>query len=70
MSRRSKTLVPISSNVLYPEVPEGVQNQTQRKCQMAKSFHDRNVKVLPDLKISQEVRLSPLQQGKPWKVET
>ena len=26
--------------------------------------------MLPDLEISQEVRLSPLQQGKPWKVET
>ena len=31
MSRRTKTLVPISSNLLYPEVPEGVQNQIQRK---------------------------------------
>lgn len=67
MSRRTKTLVPISSNLLYPEVLEGVQNQIQRKRHMAKSFHDRNVKVLPDLEIGQEVRLSPLQRGKPWK---
>ena len=70
MSRRTKTLVPISSNLLYPEVPEGVQNQIQRKRQKAKSFHDRNVKVLPDLEIGQEVRLSPLQRGKPWKAGT
>ena len=37
---------------------------------MAKSFHDRNVKVLPDLEIGQEVQLSPLQRGKPWKAGT
>ena len=70
MSRRTKTLVPISSNWLYPEVPKGVQNQIERKCQMAKSFHDRNVKVLPHLEIGQEVRLSLLQRGKPWKAGT
>lgn len=70
MSRRTKTLVPISSNWLYPEVPEGVQNQIERKCQMAESFHDRNVKVLPHLEIGQEVRLSLLQRGKPWKAGT
>ena len=39
MSRRTKTLVPISFNLLYPEIP-GVQNQVHRKSQMAKSFHD------------------------------
>ena len=60
MSRRTKTLVPISTNFLFPEVPEGVQNQLQQKRQMAKSYHDRNVKVLPDLEIGQEVRLTPL----------
>jgi len=34
---------------------------------MAKIYHDRNVKVLPDLEIGQEVRLAPLQIGSPWK---
>ena len=38
MSRRIKTLVPISTNLLYPEVPEGVQHQIQRKRQMAKNL--------------------------------
>ena len=66
MSRRTKTLVPISTNLLYPEVPEGVQHQIQRKRQMAKIYHDRNVKVLPDLEIGQEVRLAPLQRGRPF----
>ena len=37
---------------------------------MAKSFHDRNIKVLPHLEIGQEVRLSLLQRGKPWKAGT
>ena len=67
MSRRTKTLVPISTNLIFPEVPDGVQNQLQWKCQMAKSYHDRNVKVLLDLEIGQEVRLAPLQRGRPWK---
>ena len=67
MSRRTKILVSISTNLLYLEVPEGVQHQIQRKSQMAKIYHDRNVKVLPDLEIGQEVRLALLQRGRPWK---
>lgn len=70
MSRRTKTLVPIATNLLYPEVPEGVPDKIQQKRQKAKSYHDRNVKVLPDLDIGQEVRIAPLHRGKSWEAGT
>ena len=49
MSRRTKTLVPIATNLLYPEVPKGVPDKIQQKRQRAKSYHDRKVRVLPDV---------------------
>ena len=70
MSRRTKTLVPIATYLLYSEVPEGVPDKIQRKRQLAKRYHDRKVKVLPDLDIGQEVRLAPTQRGSPWKTGT
>ena len=70
MSRRTKTLVPIATNLLYPEVPEGVTDKIHQKRQRAKSFHGRNVKVLPHLDIGQEVRIAPLNKGQPWQPGT
>ena len=67
MSRRTKTLVPIATNLLYPEVPEGVPDKIQQKRQTAKSYHDRKVKVLPNLDIGQEARLTPTHRGSSWK---
>ena len=64
MARRTKTLVPIATNLLYPEVPEGVTDKIHLKRQRAKSYHDRNVKVLPALDIGQEVRIAPVHRGK------
>ena len=69
MSRRTKTLVPIATN-LYPEVPEGVTDKIHPKRQKAKHYHDRNVKVLPDLDIGQAVRIAPVHRGKSWEVGT
>ena len=70
MSRRTKTLVPIATNLLYPEVPEGVTDKIYQKRQKAKSYHDRNVKVSPDLDIGQEVRIAPIHRGKTWDAGT
>ena len=70
MSRRTKTLVPIATYLLYSEVPEGVPDKIQRKRQLAKRYHDRKVKVLPDHDIGQEVRLALTQRGSPWKTGT
>jgi len=70
MARRMKTLVPIETNLLYPEVPEGVTDKIHLKCQKAKRYHDRNVKVLPDLDIGQAVGIAPVHRGKSWEVGT
>ena len=70
ISRRTKTLVPIATNQLYPDTPEGVTNKIQQKCQKAKSYHDRNVKMLPDVEIGQEVCIAPIRRVKSWEVGT
>ena len=58
-----------SRRFVQPDVPEGVTDKIQQKRQKAKSYHDRNAKVLPDLDIGQEVRTAPIQRGKSWKWE-
>lgn len=65
MSRRTQTLVPMSSTLLYPKVVEGVNEKLQVKRQKAKSYHDRSTKILPELEIGQEVRVAS-QKNKTW----
>ena len=65
MSRRTQTLVPMSSTLLYPKVVEGVKEKLQVKRQKAKSYHDRSTKILPELEIGQEVRVAS-QKNKTW----
>ena len=69
-TRRTNTLVPIATNLLHPDVPEGVTDKIHLKRQTAKSYHDRNAKVLPALDIGQEVRIAPVYRGKSWEVGT
>ena len=70
MSRRTKTLVPIATNLLYPEVTEGVAEKIHQKRQKTKSYHDKNAKELPDLDIGQEVCIAPTHRGKTWEAGT
>ena len=65
MSRRTRTLVPVTTNLLYPEVVEGVQESLQLRRQKAKSYFDRNAKTLPELDIGQDVRVAG-QRKKTW----
>ena len=67
MSRRTRTLVPVitTSNLLYPEVVDGVQESLQLRRQKAKSYFDKNAKTLPELDISQDVRVAG-QRKKTW----
>ena len=69
MSRRTRTLLPISANLLYPKVEEGVTKKLQVKRQQAKSYHDRSSIVLAELEIGQEVRVAG-QRNKIWEVGT
>ena len=69
MSRRTRTLLPISANLLYPKVEEGVTKKLKVKRQKAKSYHDRSSIVLPELEIGQEVRVAG-QRNKTWEAGT
>ena len=70
ISRRTKTLVPIATSLLKPEVADGVTDKIELKRQKAKSYHDKQAKRLPELEIGQEVRIAPNQRGKPWNLGT
>lgn len=69
MSRRTRTLLPIAANLLYPKVEEGVTKMLKLKRQKAKSYHDRSSIVLPELEIGQEVRVAG-QRNKTWEAGT
>ena len=65
MSRRTRTLLSISSNLLYPEVIDVVSDSIEFKRQKAKSYFDKNAKPLPELQIGEEVRVSD-KRRKAW----
>lgn len=65
MSRRTRPLLPIAANLLYPKVEEGVTKMLKLKTQKAKSYHDGSSIVLPELEIGQEVRVAG-QRNKTW----
>lgn len=65
MSRRTCTLLPISANLLYPKVEEGVTKKLKVKRQKAKSYHDRSSIIPPELEIGQEARAAR-QRNKTW----
>ena len=68
--KKNQDTSPIATNLLYPDIPKGVPDKIQQKHQKAKSYHDRNVKVLPDLNIGQEVHIAPIHRGSYWKTGT
>jgi len=63
MSRRTRTLLPVSANLLYPRGEERVKEKLKAKKQTAKGYYDRSAKVLPELEIGQEVRVSGQQSS-------
>ena len=62
MSRRTRTLLPTATSLLYPKAVEGVEDQIKQKKQRAKYYHDRTAKLLV-----QGVRVAPTERRKPWK---
>ena len=58
MSRRTRSLVPVTTNLLYPKVVDGVQESLQLRRQKAKSYFDKNAKTLPELDIGQDVQVA------------
>ena len=69
MSCRTRNLLPISTNLLYTRVEEGVKEKLKAKRQKAKCYYDQGSKSLPELEIGQEVRVAG-QQNKIWEAGT
>ena len=65
MSRRKRTVVRVTTNLLYPEVVDGVQESLQLRRQKAKSYFDKNAKTLPEQDIGQDIRVAG-QRKKTW----
>jgi transposase InsO family protein len=63
-SRRTKTLLPISDQLLKPVVHTDVPERIKRKRQEAKKYFDRNTKQLPELVTGQPVYLRDRLQQK------
>lgn len=66
MSRRARTLLPISTDLLYPKVPGSVKDKLTLRRQRSKLYFDRSARRLPELEEGQDVRIAPLQKHETW----
>ena len=69
-SRRTRTLLPVTSNLLHPKVVDGVEEKLQLKRQRAKAHYDKTAKVLPDLEVGEEVRVQGQRNTNTWTTGT
>ena len=60
MSRRLRTLLPVVNQLLEPQVTTGVTDKLRVKHQAAKLTYDRSATDLPELNVSQPIRMKPL----------
>lgn len=66
MSRRTRNKIPMSKELLIPEVVPEVQEMITQKRRRTKHHYDKSAKPLPELEIGQEVLVKP-NIGKSWK---
>ena len=66
MSRRTRTLLPTAASLLRPTVNHSSVDSLQLKRQKAKFYHDKHVRLFPELEIGQEVRVAPLRKNQTW----
>ena len=69
-SRRTRTLLPTATNLLYPKVPVNVNRMLNLEKQKAKWYHDRSSRILPEIEIGQDVRVAPSRRNENWKKGT
>ena len=69
-SRRTRTLLPTSKQLLDPEIATNVEEGIQLRKKAAKQQHDRGAKQLPPLSSGQIVRVQPINHGEKWKKAT
>lgn len=69
MSRRTKSMLPISPTLLCPKVEIGVEHKINERKQKYKRHYDRAARPLPQLEWGQDVRvqLNPERRADPWK---
>ena len=68
MSKRTKSLLPIDSKLLYPKVVDNVQNDVLCKSAKSKKSYDRNCMSLPVLRKGDVVRVQPLNRNGTWEM--
>ena len=68
MSKRTKSLLPIDSKLLYPKVVDNVQNEVLCKRAKSKKSYDRNCMSLPVLRKGDVVRVQPLNRNGTWEM--
>ena len=66
MSRRTRTLLPTAASLLRLTVNHSSVDSLQLKRQKVKFYHDKHVRLLPELVIGQEVRVTPLRKNQTW----
>ena len=66
MSRRTRTLLPTAASLLRPTVNHSSVDSLQLTRQKAKFYHDKHVRLLPELETGQEVRVAPLRKNQTW----
>ena len=69
-SRRTRTQLPTISELLKPELPQGIEGEIQRRRLKAKQQYDRAAKELPVLKEGQVVRIQPVKHQERWRKGT
>ena len=58
MSCHTRTLFPTATNLLYPKMPENVDQILKLKRQKGKWYHDRSSHILPEIEIGQVTRVA------------
>lgn len=66
-SRRTRTTLPTTNELLQPEVVKHVDKEICFRRQHAKLWYDRSAKPLPELIIGQGVRMQPLEPSGQWR---
>ena len=66
-SRRTRTQLPMATELLQPEIPKGIEEEIQSRRQKAKQQYDRTAKELLALAVGQAVRIQPLKRQERWK---
>ena len=69
-SRRTHTLLPTATSLQRPTVNHSPVDSLRLKRQEAKFYYDKHVRRLPELKIGQEERVTPLRKIQTWEQGT